>query len=100
MQIEEIDRHHPSAFVGDRSSSIDNKSDPQDPFTSKPSTTGLVLDVSTLNISDEGDMSVSPVGEVPGPRVPMPERRFSAGNRAFEEQALAVSHPCRPNWTA
>lgn len=91
MQIEEIDRHHPSPLAGDGPSSIDTKSDPQGPFTSEPSTTGLGLDLSTLSISEEGDMSVSPVGEVPGPRPTGLERRFSTGNRAFEEQALAVS---------
>jgi hypothetical protein len=91
MQIEEIDRHHPSTFVGeDRDPSVADESEPSD-ASSRKGATGLGLDISGLNLSGSDDVSVSPVGEVPGPRGPGSDRRFSAGNRAFEEQALAVS---------
>lgn len=91
MQIEEIDRHHPSTFAaGDRPSSIDNPSVPEGGSGSERNT-GLGLDISSLDLSGSDERSVSPVAEVPGPRAPGSDKRFSAGNRAFEEQALAVS---------
>jgi len=92
MQIEEIDRHHPSTFVaGDVPSSINDQSLPQGGSGSEGKT-GLGLDISSLDLSGSGERSVSPVAEVPGPRGPGSDKRFSAGNRAFEEQALAVRH--------
>jgi hypothetical protein len=92
MQIEEIDRHHPSTFVpGDEPSSINEQSLPQGGSGSEGKT-GLGLDISSLDLSGSEQRSVSPVAEVPGPRGPGSDRRFSAGNRAFEEQALAVCH--------
>lgn len=92
MQIEEIDRHHPSTFVaGNEPSSINDQSLPQTGSGSEGKT-GLGLDISSLDLSGSEERSVSPVAEVPGPRGPGSDRRFSAGNRAFEEQALAVCH--------
>jgi hypothetical protein len=90
MQIEEIDRHHPSTFVaGDDPSSINDQSLTQGGSGSEGKT-GLGLDISSLDLSGSEERSVSPIAEVPGPRGPGSDRRFSAGNRAFEEQALAV----------
>jgi hypothetical protein len=92
MQIEEIDRHHPSTFIaGDEPSSIDDQSLTQGGSGSEGKT-GLGLDISSLDLSVSEKRSVSPVAEVPGPRGAGSDRRFSAGNRAFEEQALAVCH--------
>jgi len=92
MQIEEIDRHHPSTFVaGDEPSSVNDQSLPQGGSVSEGKT-GLDLDISSLDLSVSEERSVSPVAEVPGPRGPGSDKRFSAGNRAFEEQALAVCH--------
>jgi hypothetical protein len=92
MQIEELDRHHPSTFVpGDEPSSINDQSLPQG-GSSNEGKSGLGLDMSSLDLSGSEERSVSPVAEVPGPRGSGSDRRFSAGNRAFEEQALAVCH--------
>jgi len=90
MQIEEIDRHHPSTLIpGDEPTAIKDQSLRQD-GTDSEGRTGLGLDISSLDLSGSEKQSVSPVAEVPGPLGPGSDRRFSAGNRAFEEQALAV----------
>jgi hypothetical protein len=95
MQIEEIDRHHPAALtIEDRPSPNDDTAGVRGALANEAST-GLGLDISTLDLSGSDEISVSPIGEVPGPRTSSgTDRRFSAGNRAFEEQALAVSGPC------
>jgi hypothetical protein len=92
MQIEEIDRHHPSTFVaGDDPSSTNDQSRIEGGSGSEGKT-GLGLNISSLDLSGSERRSVSPVAEVPGPRGTGSDRRYRAGNRAFEEQALAVCH--------
>jgi hypothetical protein len=91
MQIEEIDRHHSTIVVRP----IEPAPEPASQLgrDSSETTTGLGLEISTTTAtsSELETRSMSPLGDVPPPRGAELERRFSAGNRAFEERALAVS---------
>jgi len=90
MQIEEIDRHHPSTVVARGTSHNTTDEYIIQGASIDEGPTGLGLDISSLDITGSEKRSTSPLADVPAPQESGLERRFSAGNRAFEAQALAV----------
>jgi hypothetical protein len=92
MQIEEIDRHHPSTLTLGELAAEPLQMTKVEKVASRGTTTaGLGLDIGSLGLSETGVTTDSPITDVPPPRGAGPQRQFSRGNRAFEEQALAVS---------